>query len=151
MSNFAPRYPEPGSDEQVGRSYTHQTIIARLSAFFGLVAVFLSSIGLYGISLIWSAAGQVKSGFAWRSAPIRLVWIPSDHKPSQFLDGRPSGRHPETGSGKGDPLVPRQCSLTPEGLSPKRRRERVLFRVMNKARPEDDRVAGKTETLLRSG
>lgn len=36
-------------DAQVARSYADQTIIARLSAFFGLVAVFLSSIGLYGI------------------------------------------------------------------------------------------------------
>jgi predicted permease len=36
-------------DAQVARSYADQTIIARLSAFFGFVAVFLSSIGLYGI------------------------------------------------------------------------------------------------------
>jgi ABC-type antimicrobial peptide transport system permease subunit len=36
-------------DEQVARSYSNQAIIAQLSAFFGIVAVFLSSIGLYGI------------------------------------------------------------------------------------------------------
>jgi ABC-type antimicrobial peptide transport system permease subunit len=36
-------------DEQVARSYSNQAIIAQLSAFFGIVAVFLSSMGLYGI------------------------------------------------------------------------------------------------------
>jgi len=36
-------------EEEVARSYSNQTIIAQLSAFFGIIAVFLSSIGLYGI------------------------------------------------------------------------------------------------------
>jgi predicted permease len=36
-------------DEQVARSFTNETIIAELSAFFALVAVFLSCIGLYGL------------------------------------------------------------------------------------------------------
>jgi predicted permease len=36
-------------DAQVAHSYSNQAIIAQLSAFFGIVAVFLSSIGLYGI------------------------------------------------------------------------------------------------------
>jgi predicted permease len=36
-------------DAQVARSFTNQSIIARLSAFFALVAVFLSCIGLYGL------------------------------------------------------------------------------------------------------
>jgi ABC-type antimicrobial peptide transport system permease subunit len=36
-------------DERVGRSYNNQTIVAELSAFFALVAVFLSCIGLYGL------------------------------------------------------------------------------------------------------
>jgi predicted permease len=36
-------------DKLVARSFTNQTIIAELSAFFGLVAVFLSCIGLYGL------------------------------------------------------------------------------------------------------
>jgi hypothetical protein len=58
-------------DEQVARSYTNQTIIARLSAFFELVVVLLSSIGLYGIMSYLVAGGLLKSGFAWRSAPIR--------------------------------------------------------------------------------
>jgi predicted permease len=36
-------------DEQVARSYTDQRIVAQLSTFFGLLAVFLSGIGIYGL------------------------------------------------------------------------------------------------------
>jgi predicted permease len=36
-------------DEQVARSYTDQRVVARLSTFFGLLAVFLSAIGIYGL------------------------------------------------------------------------------------------------------
>ena len=36
-------------DEQVGRSITNQRLVAQLSAFFGLLAVFLSCIGIYGV------------------------------------------------------------------------------------------------------
>jgi predicted permease len=36
-------------DEQVARSYTDQRIVAQLSTFFGLLAVFLSAIGIYGL------------------------------------------------------------------------------------------------------
>ncbi|ADV84407.1 ABC transporter permease [Terriglobus saanensis] len=36
-------------DEQVGRSITQQRTVAQLSAFFGLLAVFLSCIGIYGL------------------------------------------------------------------------------------------------------
>jgi predicted permease len=36
-------------DEQVARSYIDQRIVAQLSTFFGLLAVFLSAIGIYGL------------------------------------------------------------------------------------------------------
>jgi predicted permease len=36
-------------DEQVGRSFTDQKLVAELSTFFGLLAVFLSCIGIYGL------------------------------------------------------------------------------------------------------
>jgi predicted permease len=36
-------------DQQVARSITNQRLVAQLSAFFGLLAVFLSSIGIYGL------------------------------------------------------------------------------------------------------
>ena len=57
-------------EEQVARSYSNQTIIAQLSAFFGIVAVFLSSIGLYGIMSYLVSRRTGRSAFAWRSAPI---------------------------------------------------------------------------------
>jgi len=36
-------------DEQVARSYTNQRLVAQLCTFFGLLAVFLSAIGIYGL------------------------------------------------------------------------------------------------------
>ena len=36
-------------DEQVARSITDQRVVAQLSAFFGVLAVFLSCIGIYGV------------------------------------------------------------------------------------------------------
>jgi ABC-type antimicrobial peptide transport system permease subunit len=36
-------------DEQVARTITDQRLVAQLSAFFGFLAVFLSSIGIYGL------------------------------------------------------------------------------------------------------
>jgi ABC-type antimicrobial peptide transport system permease subunit len=36
-------------DQQVARSITNQRLVAQLSAFFGLLAVFLSCIGIYGV------------------------------------------------------------------------------------------------------
>lgn len=36
-------------DEQVARSVTNQRLLAQLSAFFGLLAIFLSCVGIYGL------------------------------------------------------------------------------------------------------
>ena len=36
-------------DEQVARTYTNQRLVAQLSTFFGLLAVLLSAIGIYGL------------------------------------------------------------------------------------------------------
>ena len=36
-------------DEQVSRTYTNQKLVAQLSTFFGLLAVLLSAIGIYGL------------------------------------------------------------------------------------------------------
>jgi predicted permease len=73
-------------DEQVARSYSNQTIIAQLSAFFGIVAVFLSSIGLYGIMSylvncrtgeigIRMALGADRAEVGWRVMREVILWI----------------------------------------------------------------------------
>ncbi len=48
-------------EEQVARSYSDEGLIARLSAFFALVAVFLSCIGLYGLMsyLVGRRTGEI--------------------------------------------------------------------------------------------
>ena len=73
-------------EEQVARSYSNQTIIAQLSAFFGIVAVFLSSIGLYGIMSylvsrrtgeigIRMALGADRSEVRWQVMREVILWI----------------------------------------------------------------------------
>jgi ABC-type antimicrobial peptide transport system permease subunit len=73
-------------DEQVARSYSNQSVIAQLSAFFGIVAVFLPSIGLYGIMSylvsprtgeigIRMALGADRSYVRWHVMREVLLWI----------------------------------------------------------------------------
>ena len=73
-------------DEEVARSYSNQTIVARLSAFFGIVAVFLSSIGLYGIMSylvsrrtgeigIRMALGADRADVGWHVMREVVLWI----------------------------------------------------------------------------
>ena len=73
-------------EEEVARSYSNQTIIAQLSAFFGIVAVFLSSIGLYGIMSylvsrrtgeigIRMALGAERAEVSWQVMREVIIWI----------------------------------------------------------------------------
>jgi len=63
-------------DEQVARSYVNQTIIARLSAFFGGVAVFLSCIGLYGLMsyLVSRRTGEIGVRIALGAGRAQVGW-----------------------------------------------------------------------------
>ncbi len=63
-------------DEQVARSFTNQTIIAELSAFFGLVAVFLSCIGLYGLMsyLVGRRTGEIGIRMALGANRSEVSW-----------------------------------------------------------------------------
>jgi ABC-type antimicrobial peptide transport system permease subunit len=73
-------------DEEVARSYSNQTIVAQLSAFFGIVAVYLSSIGLYGIMSylvsrrtgeigIRMALGADRADVGWQVMREVVLWI----------------------------------------------------------------------------
>ncbi len=63
-------------DEQVAESFTNQAIIAELSAFFGLVAVFLSCIGLYGLMsyLVGRRTGEIGIRMALGANRSEVSW-----------------------------------------------------------------------------
>ena len=63
-------------DAQVANSFTNQTIIADLSAFFGLMAVFLSCIGLYGLMsyLVSRRTGEIGIRMALGANRSEVAW-----------------------------------------------------------------------------
>jgi predicted permease len=63
-------------DQQVASSYSDQTIIAKLSGFFGLVAVFLSCIGLYGLMsyLVSRRTGEIGIRMALGAGRAEVGW-----------------------------------------------------------------------------
>jgi predicted permease len=63
-------------DEQVARSFNNQTIVAELSAFFALAAVFLSCIGLYGLMsyLVSRRTGEIGVRMDLGANPSRVAW-----------------------------------------------------------------------------
>jgi predicted permease len=63
-------------DEQVARSFTNQTMIAKLAAFFGLAAVFLSCIGLYGLMsyLVGRRTGEIGIRMALGANRSEVAW-----------------------------------------------------------------------------
>jgi predicted permease len=64
-------------DEQVSRSYTNQRLVAQLSTFFGLLAVFLSAIGMYGLMsyVVTRRTNEIGIRMALGAARSSISWI----------------------------------------------------------------------------
>jgi predicted permease len=64
-------------DEQVGRSIADQRLVAQLSAFFGLLAVFLSCIGIYGVMsyVVASRTNEIGIRMALGAEQSRVLWM----------------------------------------------------------------------------
>ena len=64
-------------DEQVARSITNQRLVAQLSAFFGLLAVFLSCIGIYGVMsyVVARRTNEIGIRMALGAGRSNMVWM----------------------------------------------------------------------------
>ena len=64
-------------DEQVARSITNQRVVAQLSMFFGLLAVFLSCIGIYGLMsyIVSQRTNEIRIRMALGAAQSNVRWL----------------------------------------------------------------------------
>ena len=64
-------------DEQVARSFTNQRLVAQLSAFFGLLAVFLSCIGIYGVMsyVVTRRTNEIGIRMALGAGRSHMLWM----------------------------------------------------------------------------
>jgi predicted permease len=64
-------------DQQVARSITNQRLVAQLSAFFGLLAVFLSCIGIYGVMsyVVMRRTNEIGIRMALGARRSNMLWM----------------------------------------------------------------------------
>jgi predicted permease len=64
-------------DEQVARSITDQRLVAQLSAVFGLLAVFLSCIGIYGVMsyVVTRRTNEIGIRMALGAGRSKMLWM----------------------------------------------------------------------------
>lgn len=64
-------------DEQVARSITNQRLVAQLSAFFGMLAVFLSCIGIYGVMsyVVTRRTNEIGIRMALGAGRSNMLWM----------------------------------------------------------------------------
>jgi predicted permease len=64
-------------DEQVARSTTNQRLVGQLSTFFGLLAVFLSCIGIYGLMsyLVTRRTNEIGIRMALGAERSQVLWL----------------------------------------------------------------------------
>jgi len=64
-------------DQQVARSITNQRLVAQLSAFFGLLAVFLSCIGIYGVMsyVVTRRTNEIGIRIALGAGRSNMLWM----------------------------------------------------------------------------
>jgi predicted permease len=64
-------------DERVARSISNQRLVAQLSSFFGVLAVFLSCIGIYGLMsyVVSRRTNEIGVRMALGAEPAHVLWL----------------------------------------------------------------------------